>query len=218
MSDRSYQAVLFDMDGLLLDTESIYTQVTQEIVGQWGRVFDWSIKQHMIGRDSGESATYLVETLELPITGEDYLRMRDPMLREAFKQVEPMPGAETLVRSLKSKGVPIAVATSSSQEFFDLKQSQHAWFELFDTIVTSSHAKVQRAKPAPDIFMVAAAQLGVPANQCVVFEDAPSGLQAAKAAGAACVCVPDPNMDRSQYAEADLILNALSEFPIDEWF
>ena len=63
MSKANIQAVLFDMDGLLLETESIYTEVTQMIVGRYGKVFDWSVKSHMIGRDSYESATYLVKAL-----------------------------------------------------------------------------------------------------------------------------------------------------------
>ena len=77
-------AAIFDMDGLLLDTENIYTEITQKIVGQYGKTYDWSIKGNMIGRPQLDSARYLVEALSLPITAEQYLDQRNGLLREAF--------------------------------------------------------------------------------------------------------------------------------------
>ncbi len=204
---------LFDMDGLLLDTEIIYTEVTQRIVGRFGKVFDWSIKSHMIGRGSRESSQYLVEALDLPITAEGYLSERDSLLREAFPFCRPMPGAERLVRHLRRHDIPIAVATSSNRELFELKISRHRdWFELFDTVVTGDDPEVTRAKPAPDIFLVAARRLGGQTATSLVFEDAPSGLEAGKAAGMNVVAVPDPNMDKKQYQDACIILDSLEQF------
>ena len=74
--DRPVTHVLYDLDGILLDTESFYTEVTQAIVSEYGKVFDWSVKSHMIGLPSIESARYLVSTLELPIAPEEYLERR----------------------------------------------------------------------------------------------------------------------------------------------
>ena len=74
---RPVTHVIFDMDGVLLDTERFYTQVTQEIVGRYGKTFDWSVKGDMIGRTALDAARYLVETLELPIAPEEYLRERE---------------------------------------------------------------------------------------------------------------------------------------------
>lgn len=205
--------VLFDMDGLLLDTESIYTAVTQQVVGRFGKVFDWSVKANMIGRDSRESSRYLVEALELPISAEEYLVERDGLLREAFPRAEAMPGAERLVRRLSAAGIPIAVATSSHLDLFELKTRRHRhWFSLFDTVVTGDHPQVTRAKPAPDIFLVAAANLGGEPARTLVFEDAPSGLAAGNSAGMRVIAVPDPNMDRARYAGAVEILGSLEEF------
>ncbi len=205
--------VLFDMDGLLLDTERIYTEVTQSIVGRYGKVFDWSVKGNMIGRGSKESSRYLVEALELPISAEEYLAERDVLLREAFPRADALPGAEALVRHLAEAGIPIAVATSSDLDLFELKTRRHgAWFDLFDTVVTGDHPKVSHAKPAPDIFLAAAEALGGGADETLVFEDAPSGLEAAMAAGMRVIAVPDPNMDKSRYAGAAEILDSLQTF------
>ncbi|KAA3630373.1 MAG: HAD family hydrolase [Proteobacteria bacterium] len=205
--------VLFDMDGLLLDTESIYTEITQKIVSRFGKVFDWSIKGNMIGRAAHESSQYLVEALDLPISAEEYLEERDVLLHEAFPRARALPGARELVTHLKRHGVPIAVASSSSRALFERKTLRHGdWFELFDTVITGDHPAVRHAKPAPDIFLAAAARLGGRADESLVFEDAPSGLAAGISAGMQVVAVPDPNMDPARYEGAVEILDSLAAF------
>ncbi len=205
------------MDGLLLDTEIIYTQVTQAIVGEFGKVFDWSIKGNMIGRPEMDSANYLVKALDLPISAQDYLDQRNDLLRKAFPNAVALPGAEKLIRHLSAHDVPIAIATSSSKAMFDLKATNHqSWFTLFDTVVTSNHEAVKKGKPAPDLFKVAASEIGAAhPNKTLVFEDAPSGLAAAIAAGMPAVVVPDANMDKSRYQDANLILDSLLDFVPD---
>ncbi|GJL82685.1 MAG: haloacid dehalogenase [marine bacterium B5-7] len=205
--------VLFDMDGLLLDTESIYTEITQQIVSRFGKVFDWSIKGNMIGRDSTSSSRYLVSALDLPISAEDYLCERDSMLRVAFPRAQPLAGARELIEHLSAHRIPIAVASSSSREMFDIKTRNHQdWFRLFDTVVTGDDPEVGAAKPSPDIFLTASARLGGPASHTLVFEDAPSGLAAGLAAGMHVIAIPDPNMDASRYSGAREVLGSLTEF------
>ena len=87
MSVGDVTHVVFDMDGVLLDTERLYTQATQAIVGRWGKTFDWSIKANMIGRPSRDSARYLVQALDLPITAEEYMSERNELLRQSFPAV-----------------------------------------------------------------------------------------------------------------------------------
>ena len=203
---------LFDMDGLLLDTEIIYTQVTQKIVGRFGKTFDWSIKSNMIGRRAEESSRYLVNALALPISPEDYLQQRDVLLKQAFPSCAELPGARKLISHLSSRGIPIAVASSSSREMYELKTQNHPWFSLFDVVVTGDDPDIDQGKPAPDIFLRAAALIDAMPARTLVFEDAPSGLAAATAAGMRTVVVPDPNMDRTRYPGATLILDSLLEF------
>lgn len=208
--------VIYDMDGLLLDTERFYTDVTQRIVGRYGKVFDWSVKSNMIGRPAIESARYLVATLELPITAEDYLREREGMLEELMPTAEPMPGAVALTRALAARGVPQAVATSTGRRLFDLKTQRHRdWFALFAAVVLGDDPRIVRGKPAPDIFLLAARELGADPAACVVLEDAPSGVAAARAAGMRVVAVPYPGMDAAKLAEADVVLTSLAEIDPD---
>lgn len=212
------KAVIFDMDGLLLDTEGIYTEVTDSIAKRHGKTFDWAVKQHSIGRGSQDFAEYVISALELPMSAEEFLTVRQPMLDERFPHAQPMPGAEALVRHLAKHNIPIAVGTSSSLHYFGVKTSKHgAWFELFRHVVTADHQDVTAAKPAPDIFLVAARNLGVEPKDCLVFEDSPFGVTAAKKAGMYAVAVPDSHMPVEQYAHADLMLSSLAEFAPQDW-
>lgn len=200
------------MDGLLLDTERFYTEVTQEIAGRYGRVFDWSVKSNMVGRPALDAARYLVATLELPLTPEEYLREREGRLAELFPASEPLPGARALTDALAARGVPQAVATSSNQRLFDLKTARHGdWFRVFGAIVRGDDPRVRHGKPAPDIFLVAASELGVRPEDCAVFEDAPVGIEAARAAGMQVIAVPDPANASTRFADADLVVGSLVE-------
>jgi beta-phosphoglucomutase-like phosphatase (HAD superfamily) len=145
---------IFDMDGLLLDTERIYTEVTQSIVSEWGKTYTWAIKGRMLGTREKESAEILVKALNLPITPEEYLVRRNRMQNELFHTCRPLPGVVKLIKHLKSCGIPIAVATSSHQGAYKVKTSENQeLFKLFDVIVTGDDPSVHNGKPAPDIFL-----------------------------------------------------------------
>ena len=210
---RPVTHVIFDVDGVLLDTERFYTEVTQQIVGRYGKTFDWSVKGNMIGRKALDAARYLVTALALPISAEDYLREREAGLRALMPTADAMPGARALTRALRARGVPQALATSSSRAFFELKSTRHrAWFaETFRVVVAGDDPRLGRSKPAPDIFLLAAGDLGADPASCLVVEDAPAGVEAARAAGMQVLAVPDPGMDRARYAAADLVVASLAD-------
>jgi len=210
--------LIYDMDGLLLDTEGIYTEVTQQIVGEYGKVFDWSVKEKIIGRRSIQAAEIIVESLDLPISPQDYLDSRKDVLLEKFKDTEALPGAKEMTTHFFKLGIPQALATSSSSPMFEAKFEKHKkWFSQFAQIVKGDDPELKEGKPAPDIFLLAAKRLGVDPAECLVFEDAPTGTEAALAAGMSVVVVPDPNMDHSHYKNATQIISSLKDFDPEYW-
>jgi len=210
--------LIYDMDGILLDTEGIYTEVTQQIVGEYGKVFDWSVKEKIIGRRSIQAAEIIVESLDLPISPQDYLDSRKDVLLEKFKDTEALPGAKEMTTHFFKLGIPQALATSSSSPMFEAKFEKHKkWFSQFAQIVKGDDPELKEGKPAPDIFLLAANRVGVDPAECLVFEDAPTGTEAALAAGMSVVVVPDPNMDHCHYKNASQIISSLKDFDPEYW-
>ncbi len=210
--------VIFDMDGLLLNTEPFYTKVSEHIAARYGKVFDWSVKRSMIGKRAEDSARIFTQALGLSMTPAEYLVARQEMLDELFPQAEPMPGAVRLTGHLHRHGILQAVATSSDHRHFDLKTTRHRqWFGVFDCIVIGDDPEVKRGKPAPDIFLLAAERLGKLPVQCLVFEDSPVGVEAARAAGMAVIAVPDPHLELDIFRDADGILSNLNDFNPADW-
>lgn len=206
------------MDGLLLDTEGIYTEVTQNIVGEYGKVFDWSIKKTIIGRPAYQAAKIIVESLDLPISPKDYLDLRKDVLIEKFKNTQPMPGAKEITSHFFRHDIPQAIATSSSSPIYDAKYNKHKkWFSQFAQIVRGDDPELKQGKPAPDIFLLAAKRIGVEPKKCLVFEDAPSGNEAAIAAGMSVVVVPHPEMDLNYFKNPSQIITSLKNFDPKSW-
>ena len=216
--NQKISCLIYDMDGLLLDTEGIYTEVTQDIVGEFGKVFDWSVKKTIIGRPAFQAAKIIVETLDLPITPQDYLDSRKDVLIERFKNTLPLPGAKEMTTHFFSHGIPQAIATSSSSPIYDAKYEKHKkWFSLFTQIVRGDDPELKQGKPAPDIFLLAAKRIGVEPAKCLVFEDAPSGTEAAIAAGMSVVVVHHPEMDCKYFKNASQIITSLIDFEPKSW-
>jgi pseudouridine-5'-monophosphatase len=203
--------VLFDLDGVLLDTERLYTQATQTIVGRYGKTFTWAIKRDAMGRDARISAGIVLERLAVPLSPDEFLAERDVLLEALFADCRAMEGAEAFVRTLRARGVPMAVATSSDRRFFEMKVRPHGWFELFDAVVCGDDPRVRAKKPSPDIFLVAAGELGATPARCLVFEDSLAGVEAGLAAGMRVVAVPDAACGVEHFGAAHRVLRSWSE-------
>ncbi len=212
MLPRPARYVIFDLDGVLLDTEPLYTQAIAHVAARFGKVYDWSIKADCIGRGTLEAAATIVAALDLPLSPAELVAARDPILVDLLATAAPMQGAEALTRSLAARRVPMAIATSTEAALFAIKAAPHRpWFSIFQAVVCGDDPRVRRPKPAPDIFLAAAGALGADPADCVVFEDSPFGVAGARAAGMQVIALPDPAMDRSRYGAADLVLVGFAE-------
>ncbi|XP_047537541.1 pseudouridine-5'-phosphatase-like [Vanessa atalanta] len=209
--------VLFDMDGLLLNTEDLYTVAFQNIVSQYGKDYTFNLKLKLMGSQAHETAQTIVSELELPITPEEFIHESKKQFEVLFPDTNVMPGAKRLIEHLHNKGIPLGLATSSSEESYHLKVDKHhqALFSLLPyKTFGSSDPNVKKGKPHPDIFLVAASKFPEKpqAEQCLVFEDAVNGVKAARAAGMQVVMVPDPRVDKSLTEEATIVLQSLEHF------
>jgi pseudouridine 5'-phosphatase len=210
--------VIYDNDGLLLDTEPFYTKAHEILAARYGKTFDWSVKSRMIGLRAEDSARIVLDALQIPLSVTEYLETRKHLLAELFPLSEPLPGAVRLTRHLHAHSIPQAVATSSDRHNFELKITKHKeWFSIFECIVSGDDPEIKYGKPAPDIFLMTAQKMNASPSQCLVFEDSPYGIEAARAAGMYAIAVPDPHMDDSAYSQAHLIIRNLNELDLTRW-
>jgi pseudouridine-5'-monophosphatase len=213
---RRPRCAIFDLDGVLLDTEPLYTEATARVAARFGKVYDWSVKRDCIGRGTMDAARIIVDALALPVSPEALVHERDRVLVDLLARAPAMAGAEAFTRALAARGVPLAIATSTEAPLYAIKAAPHrAWLAIFRAAVCGDDARVRLPKPAPDIFLAAAQDLGVPPADCLVFEDSPFGVDAAVAAGMQVMALPDPAMDRARYARADRIASSFDELTIE---
>lgn len=212
---RRITHVIYDLDGTLLDTEPLYRRVTTEILGRFGLRLDPAVRAQMIGRPTQIASRILVEATGLPLTPEEFAEERETRLAALFRTAEPTRGARALTAHLRAHGVPQAIATSSTVRSLGHKRVAHeSWFAEFEAVVTSED--VRHGKPAPDIFLEAARRIGAPPEACLVFEDAPLGIEAALAAGMAVIALPEPD-HADMVGDAHLVLAHLEAFDPTEW-
>ncbi|KAK8965605.1 hypothetical protein KSP40_PGU014777 [Platanthera guangdongensis] len=219
---RQITHVIFDMDGLLIDSEPFYTLVQEKVLERFNKTFDWSLKAKLMGKKAIESARIFVEECGLTgiLTPEEFLEEREGLLQELFPSCQLLPGVERLISHLHVNQIPMCVATGSYKQTFDLKTQRHGEiFSMMHHIVMGDDPDVKHGKPSPDIFQVAANrfEMNVDPAEILVFEDAPAGVAAAKSAGMWVVMVPDERLDASHHKEADQILTSLLDFSPSLW-
>ncbi|KAI0246442.1 HAD-like domain-containing protein [Lactifluus subvellereus] len=239
-SHKDIEFVIFDVDGLMIDSERVYTDVTNEILAQYGAEMTWEMKAGLMGKPQRPAAEHLLSFFpKIPLTIDDYLAQRTAGQDARWPYVQLLPGVARLVTHLAAHGIPIAIATGSVRRNFERKTAhlQHV-FVHFGGYAVCGDDGAGRGKPFPDVFLAAARALGraVGPNEegdvvgdaereerarGLVFEDAIPGVQAGKRAGMNVVWVPDENLlsvQSSQVTEQpDQVLRSLEGFVPEEW-
>lgn len=211
---RVIGAVIFDLDGLLVDSEPLQIHAWQEYLKQFDAELTPELLGQMYGLRLSDSSEVVARVLKLPVTAVDIARGRDALFLELVPgNIEPCPGAREIVRELHRRGVPLGLATSGHRRYVDLALESAAIPRLFDVEITGE--LVQLGKPNPETFLLAAKGLGVEPDRCLVLEDSPNGVRAAKLAGMACLAIPNDDTGGYDLSMADAVISSLADI-LDE--
>ena len=185
-----FQAVIFDMDGTLLDTESVFKTIVFEVCTELGFEMTDAVHMSMVGGSHERTSQLLIEAygVTFPYTLFDE-RCRVIMRERSLSGVPVKPGAREFIGELRERGIPAAVATSSRNPHATHHLGAAGLLDLFETVVTRDD--VVNPKPHPEPYLTAARRLGIDPLQCLALEDSHSGVRAAHAAGMQTVMVPD---------------------------
>ena len=211
----AYRAILFDMDGVLVDSEPLFLSAINRLLVSEG-VEPVSIPENeefLIGTTIGETWRLLKLSRPLPLPAEDYIQRYDGIVRQVMQEeLEPQPGVRELLAACVARGVPKAVASSSLHMWVDLKLNAIGLTGAFDAVLGGDD--VSRGKPEPDIYILAAESLGVPPGECIAIEDSPIGIAAAVASGAYTIAVRTEYTRNLDVSQANEILETLEDFDL----
>ncbi|MCH2114313.1 MAG: HAD-IA family hydrolase [Pirellulales bacterium] len=208
--DRRLQAVVFDLDGLMFNTEDLYQQTGSEVLKRRGKEVSDALIDQMMGRKSLEALQVMIDWHQLDDTAEGLAAESMEIMAQLIPtQLAPMPGLLALLATLEGADIPKGIATSSSPDFVTQVLGRFGLGPRFSFVLTS--ADIVHGKPAPDIYELAAARHHVSPAETMVLEDSQIGCRAAVAAGAYVVVVPSGKRVQYKYDGASLVAHSLAD-------
>lgn len=204
------EAIILDFDGLILDTEVSIFEEWQRVYRRHGRELSLDLWQHTVGSHGVfEPAGHLATLTGQPVDRDALWSEVRVEHRQRCQELPLLPGVGRLIHDALQKNLATAVASSASAAWVEPWLVQHGLRELFGCVCTRDD--VERVKPEPDLFLLAAERLGATPGSCIVFEDSPNGARAARAAGMACVVVPNTITGGLSFPEVPLTLTSLAD-------
>ena len=195
-----FKAIIFDMDGTLVDSEIIWDVAETEMFADMGLEYNGEIRDQVIGLRLDEFFEKLVGIYNLEETVEDLqAELIKRMLKKIPKMVEEKSGAQALIEWTSQQNIPYCIASSSPMSIIETTVKARNWVELIPNLYTAD--SVPKGKPAPDVYLYAAEQLGVKPEECLALEDSPNGARSAIAAGMTCYVVPDSHSKPERFAD-----------------
>jgi len=208
------QAVVFDLDGVLLQSEEVWDAVRERYVRERGGRYDEEVQRAMMGMSAPEWSRFLHEEARVPDDSEAISRDVVARMLESYRRKLPLlPGAAEAVRRTAA-AFPLALASSSNREVFEAVLELAGLADCFRATVSSE--EVERGKPAPDVYLEAARRLGVAPELCTAVEDSQAGIRSAKSAGMRVVAIPNASYppDDEALALADTVVRSLDELTV----
>lgn len=208
---RMFKAAIFDMDGLLINSEPFWRSAHIEILGNYGLVVSEDDVRQMAGRRTADVVALWQERFDWQEVSGDQLTSEIVLhVTESVRlHGSALPGVHALIEILERHHIPLAVASSSTLEMITAVLDKLELRDKFQVIHSAEHEK--HGKPFPDVFLATAKSLRSRPSECVVFEDSPNGVKAAEAAGMKCVAVPEEPFEPADFAIADLVVSNLEE-------
>lgn len=209
------RAFIFDMDGVIIDSEPLHSKIKLKTLQKYGLVFSEERLTAYMGRSTKELfSDVLQESGRKDIDIQEMVDYKHHAYLEVFDDdaVEPIDGISWLLEKLKADGVKTGLASSAGRVIIDAVLNRFGFCDAFDAVV--SGAELKRSKPDPEIYIITAERLGVKPAECVVLEDAASGIAAAKAAGMYCIAYRNPNSGKQDLSKADEIVSSVRDIDI----
>jgi HAD superfamily hydrolase (TIGR01509 family) len=206
------RALVFDMDGVLADSEPLHFAAARRVLARHGVTYTAADNQEFVGVTALKTYATLRARHGLEVSADDLARAYAAELLEVIPgQVQPMAGVPEVPRRLRAAGFRLGLASSTEGEVIQVTLASLGVVELFEVVV--SGPEVARSKPAPDIFLECARRLGLPPTACLVIEDSKNGTLAARAAGMPCVAIPCPATQPQDLSAATYHLPSLGALP-----
>jgi len=202
------RALIFDMDGLMIDSERLYFQAEREIAAHYRRSLKEEVLWKMMGRNPREGIGIFVRELEIPAPVDDVLKMRTDRMRELLgTDLVPMPGLEAIIAAFRGR-LHLAIATGAQQEFLDIVVDALNIREDFSLLQASD--EIREGKPNPEIYLTACSKLGLNPEEGVVLEDSGNGVLAGHRAGCHVIAVPNQYTKTHDFSPADFTASDLN--------
>jgi pseudouridine-5'-monophosphatase len=209
------RAVVFDLDGVLANTEDLYEEACSAVLGRRGLTYDPPLREQMMGRPVADALRIMIEAHNLPDSIEAMFdECREVLYGLMATALAPMPGVTELLDRLDAAQLPAAVATSALPEYAEFVLTQLDLRRRFQFVLTS--ADVTNGKPDPEVYLLASRRLELSPEQIMVLEDSANGCRAAVAAGAFTVAVPNRHTAKHKFDGARFIANTLCDSRILE--
>ncbi len=210
--NRRLEAVFFDMDGVIIDSEPLWTETERQLLARRMLEYSPQLKTAMMGRDAKEAVRLLINHYNLSEGVDEIIAERNQLIAVLFKEhLQPVPNVLELLRSVRDSRIKTGLASSSPKQLVELAVNKLGIIGLFDLALSGD--QVARGKPAPDIYLAAAGKLGVDPDNCLVIEDAPLGVAAAKAAGMCCLAI-STSANESELTAADRVVRGFGEVDV----
>ena len=208
MPNNPIQAVVFDLDGLMVDSEKLFVRVAEQLLARRGKQFSMELMRRMLGLRGSEGVALMRAEFQLEDTCESLAAESREIFFEMMPDVlEVMPGVLALLNRLEAARLPKAVATSSTRPYTERVLAQFALTRRFQFLLTAED--VTHGKPHPEIYCTAAHRFALEPCEIAVLEDSPVGLAAARAAGARCFVVPSPYTPDADWSAAHAVVPRL---------